>query len=153
MASLNLSLEKMSQCSIKVHHPRPIGRIVSNHKNFSVTDEDLLNLHSVFGAILQRALDILEKYPTFVAYSTANKQRMLIEISGENDRCYRIFPRINYCPCLAFKHQVIERKTQVCCKHVLAGWLALLLERTVNHEVTQGQYLMLVNSMFELEEN
>lgn len=86
-----------------------------------VTDEELLSLHSVFGNVLQRALDILEKHPTFVAYTTANKLRVLIEINGENDRCYRIFPKINYCPCLAFKHHVLEKKTQICCKHILAG--------------------------------
>ncbi|XP_013167849.1 PREDICTED: zinc finger SWIM domain-containing protein 7-like [Papilio xuthus] len=120
--------------------------------NKQITDEDLLTLHSIFGGVLQRALDIIEKYPTFVTYSTANKTRELIEIKGENDRCYRVFPRINFCPCLAFKHQVLEKKTQISCKHILAARIQQILGKTVNHDVTHDQYLMLVKSMFDLED-
>lgn len=120
---------------------------------FTVLDEELLSLHSVFGTVLERALDILEKYPTLIAYRTANKSRTLIEIKGENDRCYRVFPRINFCPCLSFKHQVIECKAQVLCKHVLAARIAQILGRTTDHEVTHAQYLMLLRSMYNIEEN
>ncbi|KOB72647.1 Checkpoint protein [Operophtera brumata] len=74
--------------------------------------EELLSLHSIFGVVLQRSLDILEKYNTLVSYVTTNKQRSLIEICGENDRFYRLFPRVNFCPCRAFKHQVLDRKSQ-----------------------------------------
>lgn len=109
-------------------------------------------MHSLFGGVLQRALDILEKHPTFVTYSTANKTRQLIEIKGENDRCYRVFPRINFCPCLAFKHQVLEKKTQISCKHILAARIQQILGKTVNHGITNDQYLMLVKSMFDLED-
>ncbi|CAK1590479.1 unnamed protein product [Parnassius mnemosyne] len=119
-------------------------------KQFS--DEDLLTLHSVFGVVLQRALDIIEKYSTFVTYCTKGKSRELIEINGENDRCYRVFPRINFCPCRAFKHQVLEKKTQVTCKHVLAARIQQILGKTVNHDISHNQYLMLVKSMFDLEE-
>lgn len=119
---------------------------------YSVSDEELLSLHSVFGVTLQRALDILEKYPTFVAYTTAKKTRTLIEVNGENDRCYRVFPRINFCPCRAFKHQVLERKSQVYCKHVLVARIAQILGKITYHEVTQDQYLMLLSSMFDLED-
>ncbi|CAH2230385.1 jg5063 [Pararge aegeria aegeria] len=75
----------------------------SNNKQFS--DEDLLTLYSVYGTALQRALDVLEKYPIVDTYSTANKGRVLIEIKG----------------------------------------------KTVDREVTQEQYLMLVQSMFDVE--
>lgn len=107
----------------------------------------------MFGAVLERSLDILEKYTTFVAYTTADKSRILIEIKGDNDRCYRVFPRINYCPCRSFKHQVIERKAQILCKHVLAARIALILGKTTEHEVTQDQYLMLLRSMYNIEDN
>lgn len=120
---------------------------------YPVSDEDLLSLHSVFGIVLQRAFDILEKHPTLVAYHTAKKTRILIEIKGEKGHCYRVFPRINYCPCLAFKHQVLERKSQVFCKHVLAARVAQMLNQLTYHEVTHDQYLMLLNSMFDLEDN
>lgn len=106
----------------------------------------------MFGSVLERALDILEKYPTFTAYSTANKARVLLEIKGENDRCYRVFPGINFCPCQSFKHQVIERRSQVTCKHVLAARVAQIVGRTTEHEVTQDQYLMLLRSMYDIEE-
>ncbi|XP_073948525.1 zinc finger SWIM domain-containing protein 7-like [Choristoneura fumiferana] len=119
-------------------------------KHFS--DSELLALHSVFGVVLQRALDILEKYPTLVAYTTSDKHRVLIEIQGDNDRCYRVFPRINFCPCQAFKRQVIERRIQVTCKHVLAARIATILAKTVPHEVTAEQYLMLLRSVFHIEE-
>lgn len=120
-------------------------------KQFS--DEELLSLYSVFGVVLQRAFDILEKYPNIVAYKTSKTSRVLIEIKGEKDRCYRVFPKINFCPCPAFKHQVLERKSQVYCKHVLAGRIAQILGKLVYQEVSQDQYLMLLNSMFDLEEN
>ncbi|CAH2230386.1 jg5063 [Pararge aegeria aegeria] len=121
----------------------------SNNKQFS--DEDLLTLYSVYGTALQRALDVLEKYPIVDTYSTANKGRVLIEIKGDNDRCYRVFPRINYCPCLGFRHQVIEKRCQITCKHILVGRIASILGKTVDREVTQEQYLMLVQSMFDVE--
>lgn len=126
---------------------------IKESENKQLLDEDLLSLHAVFGAVLERALDILEKYPTFVAYTTANKTRTLIEIQGENDRCYRVFPRINFCPCRSFKHQVIERKAQILCKHVLAARIAQILGRITDHEVTGDQYLMLLRSMYNIEEN
>lgn len=116
-------------------------------------DEELLSLHSVFGVVLERALDILEKYPIFVAYTTANYSRTLIEIPGEHERCYRVFPRINYCPCPSFKHQVLERKAQVLCKHVLAARLAQILGRTTDYDVTQSQYMMLLHAMYNFVEN
>lgn len=109
-------------------------------------------MHSTFGVILQRALDIIEKYSTFVSYCTANNSRVLIEINGENNRCYRVFPYINFCPCKAFKHQVLERKTQITCKHVLAARIQQILGKTVFQQVTQEQYLMLIKSMFDLDE-
>lgn len=130
-----------------------IQKRVNDCEDKQLLDEDLLSLHSVFGTVLERALDILEKYPTFVAYTTVNKARTLIEIKGENDRCYRIFPRINYCPCQSFQHQVLERKAQIVCKHVLAGRVAQILGRITVHEVTQDQYLMLLRSMYVIDEN
>ncbi|KAL4712351.1 hypothetical protein ACJJTC_001512 [Scirpophaga incertulas] len=117
-----------------------------------ISDEDLLMLNTVFGPVLQRACDILEKYSTLVEYHTLENRRSLIEVKGDNDRCYRVFPKINYCPCQAFKHQVLDKKAEICCKHVLAARLAQVLGRTTTHEVTQEQYLMLVRSMFDLEE-
>ncbi|KAJ8711429.1 hypothetical protein PYW07_008671 [Mythimna separata] len=130
-----------------------VEKRITESENKQLLDEELLSLHSVFGAVLERALDILEKHPTFVAYTTTNKTRTLIEIQGENDRCYRVFPRINYCPCRSFKHQVLERKAQVLCKHVLAARIAQILGRTADHEVTQDQYLMLLRSMFNTDEH
>ncbi|RVE40722.1 hypothetical protein evm_014628 [Chilo suppressalis] len=118
----------------------------------SISDEDLASLYSVFGTVLQRAFDILEKHPSLVEYTTSKKTRTLIEVKGENNHCYRVFSKVNYCPCQAFKHQVLEKKSEVCCKHYLAARLAKILGRTVSHEVTQDQYLMLVKSMFDLEE-
>ncbi|CAH4027896.1 unnamed protein product [Pieris brassicae] len=122
---------------------------VNSNGSKQFTDEEILTLHSVFGATLQRAFEILEKYPTLETYSNCNNGRVLVEIKGENDRCYRVFPRINFCPCLAFKHQVIEKKSQLMCKHVLAARIAMILDRIVDHKVTQDQYLMLLRSMFE----
>lgn len=122
-------------------------------KVYELSDEDLLCLHSVYGSVFERSLDILEKYPTLETYSTANKVRVLIEIKGEKDQFYRVFPKINFCPCRAFKHQVIEKRVQITCKHVLAGRIAVLLGKTVDREVTQEQYLMLVRSIIEPDQN
>lgn len=124
---------------------------VKNTNSNQLSDEDLLALHSIFGVTLQRSLEILEKHPKFIIY-TNPKGRTLIEVQGDNGRCYRVFPKINFCPCIAFKNLVIERKTEVTCKHVLAARLAQILERTIPHSVTHDQYLMLLKSMFDLTE-
>lgn len=116
-----------------------------------VSDEDLLSLHSVFGVTLQKALDIFEKYPIFTVYITS-KKKTLIEVKGDKDTYYRVFPKQNYCSCLAFKHLVLERKIEVTCKHILAARLAVILGKTVEHEVTQVQYLMLLKSMYDIKE-
>ncbi|CAK1541518.1 unnamed protein product [Leptosia nina] len=131
---------------------REIEERIRHLKTKQFTDEELLLLHSAFGAVLQRAFEVLEKYPTLEIYSTANNTRILIEIKGDNDRCYRVFPRINFCPCQAFKHQVLGKKAQVTCKHVLAARIALILDKIVENKITQDQYLMLLQSMFESED-
>lgn len=138
--------------AVAEHTLRDIESRISQSDIKQFSDTDLLILHSVYGVILQRALDILEKYSTLVAYTTADKLRVLLEINGDNDRVYRVFPRINFCPCKAFKHQVIEKKLQVTCKHILAARIASILGKTVPHEVTADQYLMLLKSSFDLEE-
>lgn len=118
-----------------------------------ISDKELLSLHSVFRTVLERALEILQKYSTIVAYTTTNKSKVLLEIKGQNDRYYRVFPHINYCCCRSFKHQVIEVKAQVSCKHILAARLAQILDRITKHEVTQDQYLILLRSMYNLHEH
>ncbi|RVE53992.1 hypothetical protein evm_001395 [Chilo suppressalis] len=60
----------------------------------NLSDEDLASLYSVFGAVLQRAFDILEKHPTLVEYTTSKKTRTLIEVKGENNHCYRVFSKL-----------------------------------------------------------
>lgn len=77
----------------------------------NLSDEALLSLHSVLGATLLKGLEILDKQ-RLIAYHTVNKQRTIVEIKGDCGRCYRVFPYINFCPCLAFKHQVLEKKTR-----------------------------------------
>lgn len=147
----DLVLSKLPSLSQQILNEIELRVSKEDEKNLS--DQELLTLHSLFGGVLIKALDILEKYHTLEVYMTSDKLRVLIEVKGEQDRCYRLFERLNYCPCSSFKHQVIESKNQVCCKHILASRLALILGKTVETIVTKEQYLMLLRSMFDFENN
>lgn len=108
-------------------------RIYSEEGKFS--DESLLALHAVCGAPLERALEMLEK-DCVTLLTTSNDIRQALQVSGGRGELYTLLPNINFCPCLAYAHQVVSARTHVTCKHVLAARLSQMMGRTVRKEAT-----------------
>ncbi|KAK3927167.1 Zinc finger SWIM domain-containing protein 7 [Frankliniella fusca] len=110
-----------------------IERMYSEEGKFS--DESLLALHAVFGAPLERALEMLEK-DCVTLLTTSNDIRQALQVSGGRGELYTLFPNINFCPCLAYAHQVITSQIHVSCKHVLAAKLSQVMGRTIRKEAS-----------------
>ncbi|XP_034237383.1 zinc finger SWIM domain-containing protein 7-like isoform X2 [Thrips palmi] len=100
-----------------------------------ISDESLLALHAVFGPPLERALEMLEK-ECVTLLTTPNDTRQALQVSGGKGELYTLFPYINFCPCLAFAHQVAISQTHITCKHVLAARLSQIMGRTIRKEAT-----------------
>ncbi|XP_026283251.1 zinc finger SWIM domain-containing protein 7 [Frankliniella occidentalis] len=110
-----------------------IERLYSEEGKFS--DESLLALHAVFGAPFERALEMLEK-DCVTLLTTANDTRQALQVSGGRGELYTLFPNINFCPCLAYAHQVVTSRIHVSCKHVLAARLSQVMGRTTRKEAS-----------------
>lgn len=93
--------------------------------NFSVSDEDLLELYGIFGVTLQEALDIIDREQITI-FRRASDQREYIEISEHQHNIFKLLPNINYCTCSTFCEKVINSNDLYTCKHVLAAKLTLL---------------------------
>ncbi|XP_059479383.1 zinc finger SWIM domain-containing protein 7-like [Neocloeon triangulifer] len=92
-----------------------------------LTDEAMLALNSVFGAVLERALAIVDK-PNSVCELQSPIGRKLVQVSGTSKGVYTLYPEENYCPCPAFQFYVLgANASEMTCKHVLAAWLARIL--------------------------
>lgn len=94
----------------------------------AVSYDDLHELFGIFGEVLERALDLIDR-EQIKLYLPTKRDRQLLEIAGQNGAVYRFFPNINYCPCKVFKHSVLATRTEYTCKHVLAAKLANILDR------------------------
>lgn len=90
--------------------------------------EDLLELHGLFGNILESALDIIDREKIKIVRAQS-RIREYIEIFDRNGQVHKLFPNINYCPCHSFRIQVLQLQSQYTCKHVLAAKLAQLLDK------------------------
>lgn len=112
------------------------------HIYFSVPSEELLALYSYFGEPLNEATDILEKCK-ITQYSTRDFCREIFQLSISEEQ-YVIFGNANFCHCKFFNDKVLDEKTCITCKHVLAVYLAkatsVLKKETLDHDVFQ-QYL------------
>lgn len=103
-----------------------------------IGDESLLALHAVFGPPLERALEMLEM-DCVTLLTTPNNNRQALQVSGGKGELYTLFLSINFCPCLAYAHQVVLNRTHVTCKHVLAARLSQIMGRIVRKEVTSEE--------------
>lgn len=108
-----------------------------------MSSEDLLELHGLFGDILDRALDLVDRNQIKL-YIPASKNRQLLEVCGQNGATYKFFPNINYCPCKAFKHSVLATRTEYTCKHVLAARLAIILCRQKEEVISDDAFKFLI---------
>lgn len=116
-----------------------------NRWNISVTNRDFLELHSIYGSVFQRALDILDS-TVIGLYRTPNFVG-IVEILGSNTNRYLLYEGINYCPCPSFRFDVEKHHTLYSCKHILASRLAVLLNQNDIREISQIEYMSLLNEI------
>lgn len=118
-------------------------------KKFS--DQNLLKLYKLFNGTFERALDLYEqRRVTQVSTSStiitgpcknASEASWLMQVKGHSGASYTLFPEINYCTCIAFRHQVLGDRSAFTCKHVLAAWLASVdSEKLLHQQLTQKQF-------------
>jgi predicted nucleic acid-binding Zn finger protein len=48
----------------------------------------------------------------------------MVQVTSSSGIPYTLFPGVNYCPCPAYRYQVIGTQIFLTCKHVLAARLA-----------------------------
>lgn len=104
----------------------PVETLTSIY-HFTVVREDLLQLHGIFGSVLESALDIVDKGQVKVYCS--HDKREVIEIKDQQE-VHIFYANINYCPCRTFRERVLQFGQQYTCKHVLAARLAKLIGKT-----------------------
>ena len=101
----------------------------------SLSDSQLLSLHSVFPQQLQPALELVEQEAvTLYTYTTPSLTRTLWMVQGSTGNQYIILglcppsatstPSPGYCSCPSFVYSVLVRGDAALCKHQLAAHLA-----------------------------
>ena len=58
------------------------------------------------------------------------------QVTGSSGIPYTLFPGVNYCPCPAYRYQVISGQIFLTCKHVLAARLAEITQKGRNLSVS-----------------
>lgn len=120
------------------------------------SDKTLLNLYKIFGTVFERALDLYEQdrvtHILVSDISTAGPlrerkdARYLVQVKGLSGALYTLFPDVNYCSCLSFRHQVLNDRCIFTCKHVLAAWLASVSKQKLSYQyITEEQFHSLLS--------
>lgn len=107
---------------------------------------DFVELHGLFGNILERALDLVDRNQIKI-YTPTSRNRQLVEIFGQNGAVYKLFPNINYCPCKAFKNFVLLTTSEYTCKHVLATRLAIILQKQTEEVISEDAFKFLISDL------
>ena len=58
------------------------------------------------------------------------------QVTGSSGIPYTLFPGVNYCPCPAYRYQVISGQIFLTCKHVLTARLAEITQKGRNLSVS-----------------
>jgi predicted nucleic acid-binding Zn finger protein len=53
----------------------------------------------------------------------------VFQVTGSSGMPYTLFPHVNYCPCPAYRYQVISTQKFLTCKHILAARLAEITQK------------------------
>lgn len=110
---------------------------------FSVSEEILNSLHSLFGAAFFRATELLES-TSITLYQTTDGSRKLFKLIRGNEQ-YFVFPNINFCCCQAFRYHVVQSSISITCKHVLAVALVQITKKFQTEALTDLQFAELLN--------
>lgn len=87
-------------------------------------DSDLIQLHSLYGDLAEKALLLLES-SVFTILQTGDKKLKVCQVRGSSGTLYTLFPHLNFCECSAYKYHVCKTDPDfITCKHILAAHLA-----------------------------
>ncbi|KAJ8952165.1 hypothetical protein NQ314_007589 [Rhamnusium bicolor] len=103
----------------------------------------LENLHSFFGENMVLATELLDKCK-IIEYKTENGTRNVFKIATSKEQ-YTVYENINFCHCEAFRLQVLESRSSLTCKHVLAVKLGQITNQITKEEVTGSQFVDFLN--------
>lgn len=117
-----------------------------------VADKDLLELHGIFGPLLQEALDLIER-DKITVHQRVSDQREYIEIFEHENVICKLLPNINYCMCSKFQEKVIDTAELYTCKHVLAAKLAHLIGNNIKVETVSDDVFTFSLQMLEPSTN
>jgi predicted nucleic acid-binding Zn finger protein len=106
--------------------------------------EDILALNDLLGEVVERSLDLLDTTEVKL-YRSQLTERELFEITSQQT-VYRLFPKINFCTCPAFKNQVLPGE-EFCCKHYLAAHFARALGKVKVIEKPDKEFRNLLKSL------
>ncbi|PNF36989.1 hypothetical protein B7P43_G08041 [Cryptotermes secundus] len=119
--------------------------------HMEVTDEALMALHALFGRPFEKALELLEA--SCVTYLRATGGRYVVQVTGSSGIPYTLFPGVNYCPCPAYRYQVIGTQMFLTCKHVLAARLAEITQKGRDLPVTMEDLTRVLCAAANLDRN
>ncbi|KAF7287669.1 hypothetical protein GWI33_006012 [Rhynchophorus ferrugineus] len=114
---------------------------IANQGTFS--NESLEKLYSYFDETFLLATELLEKCK-IQQFSTPDRLRKIYKISV-NDEYYTVFDNINFCMCEDFQLAVLNKKSQITCKHVLAVNIAKVTKNVSNESITPLMYENFLN--------
>ncbi|KAF0310189.1 Zinc finger SWIM domain-containing protein 7 [Amphibalanus amphitrite] len=109
-----------------------VGAARERHQPAS--DELLLALQAVAPALLEPALDLIDR--SAVSRLVAPAGRAVYRVLGSGGVPYYCPQPLTFCPCPAFQYTVLQRGDQPLCKHLLAAKLAQALGKCADTAVS-----------------
>lgn len=104
----------------------------------SFPNEALEALHSYFDEPFVDATELLEK-SRISCYSTSDSLRKVYEISSAQEQ-HVVFENVNFCHCNFFKTRVLDSRSNLSCKHVLAVCLAKIMGKVRAENLTESVF-------------
>jgi predicted nucleic acid-binding Zn finger protein len=77
----------------------------------------------------------------------------VIQVTSSSGIPYTLFPGVNYCPCPAYRYQVIGTKKFLTCKHVLAARLAEIIQKGRDLPVSMEDLTRILCAAANLDRN
>lgn len=77
----------------------------------------------------------------------------MIQVTGSSGIPYTLFPGVNYCPCPAYRYQVIGTQMFLTCKHILAARLAEITQKGRDLPVSMENLTRILCAAANLDRN
>ena len=107
----------------------------------ALLDQELLQLHALYGSTLEKALGIVDAEGVTVVRAEESG-RFVFQVEGSEVRPYTC--TLHHCSCPAYTNSVLLRPDSVYCKHQLASRLAHALGKVRERAVSDAEFNRLV---------